>query len=248
MGQTFENASLKGSLFCTSDLTESRFDRTWLPGTVFSHCKMWGITLRRCDIGGLTIDGVRVDTLLEAELDRLDPRRVRVRIADTHDVAEVKRGMAELVKVRGAFCERMRSVPREQLAAVAGDWHWSAIQHMRHLVFGEELSTDRWMLQSDEPYSRLGLLPDWLVGKPGYEDVGTDPTEDVEAVIAAWQRVQARTQKVLDGLTEDMLRASMEGRAFIEKDIGDVFKIALAEHDIHHIRAAEGVLAEVCKA
>lgn len=173
-----------------------------------------------------------------------DPRQAQLQIGNVYDVTEVRRAVRELEDVREDVIKRLHDVPCRLLAATADGWDWSAVQHLRHLVFAEELYTNRWILQNDEPFSGLGLLPDWLEGKPGYEAVGTEPTQDLEAVVSAWQKVHARTQHVLATLTEQMLRTSTKGRDFGQGDVGRVFR-TLTSHDLHHIRAAEGVLADL---
>jgi hypothetical protein len=246
VSQTFDQTPLPKALFRANDLSSAYFDRGWLKGATFSHCNLGGVAIRRCDIAGMTIDGVRVDLLLEAELDRLDPRRVHVRIGNRYEVAQVRRAVGQLEKVREQFCQHLRAAQPAHLAARTGDWQWSALQHLRHLVFAEELYTDRWILRNDEPFSPLGLLPNWLEGKPGYQAVGTNPTQHLEAVVAAWDRVHVRTQKVLLTLTEDTLRTSTKGLDFGQGDIAGVFG-TLTGHDLYHIRAAEGVLADVSR-
>ena len=178
--------------------------------------------------------------------DKTDPRKARLQIRNAYNVAQVRRAVRELEKVRQDVVERFRAVPFRLLNATADGWDWSAIQHLRHLVTAEELYTNRWILRNNEPFSRLGLLPDWLEGKPGYEAAGTEPTENLEAVVCAWQKVHTRTQQVLATLTEEMLRTSTKGRDFGQGDIGHVFR-TLTNHDLHHIRAAEGVVAALSK-
>ena len=244
MSQTFDKTSLPEALFHANDLARARFTRGWLKGASFSSCNLTDVAIRRCDIGRMTVDGIRIDLLLEAEKDRLDGRRVRLRIADPYNVAEVRRAVGELETVREQFADRLRAVPPEHLIALTGDWQWSALEHLRHLLFAEELYTNRWILRNNEPFSRLGLLPDWLEGKREYEAVGAEPTQDLDAVLTAWQRVHQRTRQVLDTLSENVLRRSVKDLSFGQSDVAAVFG-TLTGHDLYHIRLAEWVLAEV---
>ncbi len=244
MSQTFDKTSLPEALFQDNNLAKARFRRGWLKEATFSSSNLAGVAIRRCAIGGMTIDGIRIDLLLEAEKDRRDNRRVRLRIADPYDVTEVRRAVSELGIVRQKFCDRLRSAPPEHLVALTGDWQWSALEHLRHLLFAEELYTDRWIQRNTEPFSPFGLLPDWLEGKPGYEIVGTEPIHYLDAVLAAWDRVHQRTRQVLDTLSQSVLRTSVKDLSFGQSDVAAVFG-TLTGHDLYHISLAEWVLSEV---
>ena len=77
-GSRFERADLSGSEFRAVDLRHSRFRSVDMDGVV-----MRGVELARVDITGeildLTINGVDVGPLIEAELDRRHPDRPKIR-------------------------------------------------------------------------------------------------------------------------------------------------------------------------
>src|SRR5262245_8036577 len=80
-GSTFERVDLAGSEFRSSDLTQARFR-----GVDMSRVVMRGVELVDVDIYGeivnLTINNVDVVPLINAELDRRHPDRVKMRATD----------------------------------------------------------------------------------------------------------------------------------------------------------------------
>ncbi|HET9872408.1 MAG TPA: pentapeptide repeat-containing protein [Propionibacteriaceae bacterium] len=97
----FFEADLTGSRFRRVDLTDARFEMvnlsraeirsSYLEGTTFrsvdmKNVVMRGVGLLDVDISGeirnVTINGVEVASLINAELDRRDPERVKMRPTD----------------------------------------------------------------------------------------------------------------------------------------------------------------------
>src|ERR1700722_454083 len=80
-GARFDRADLTGAQFFASDLTGAR-----LRGVDLTRVSMRGVELVDVDIDGeimnVTINGVDVGPLIEAELDRRDPDRVKMRPED----------------------------------------------------------------------------------------------------------------------------------------------------------------------
>jgi uncharacterized protein YjbI with pentapeptide repeats len=80
-GSRFERADLSGSQFWASDLASARFRDVDLSGVV-----MRGVELGNVEINGyienVTINGVDIGPLIEAELDRRYPDRAKMRPAD----------------------------------------------------------------------------------------------------------------------------------------------------------------------
>jgi len=77
---------------------------------------------------------------------------------------------------------------------LSGDW--SAIENVRHLLFAEQLHLGRFLPGKVE-WSRVGLS-----GRTGkaYADVGTEPSDDLEVVLKAWNDVHRPVRKaVKDG-------------------------------------------------
>jgi Pentapeptide repeats (8 copies) len=80
-GATFDHSDLAGARFLLADLTGARFEQADL-----SRVVMRGVELRDAeisgDVSGLSVNGVAVGPLIEAELDRRQPERVKMRPDD----------------------------------------------------------------------------------------------------------------------------------------------------------------------
>ena len=80
-GSRFERVDLGGAQLRTVDLTDARFRGVYLGGVV-----MGGVELVDVDIHGeiqnVTVNGVDIGPLVEAELDRRYPDRAKMRPAD----------------------------------------------------------------------------------------------------------------------------------------------------------------------
>jgi hypothetical protein len=135
-GHRFEREDLRGARFWLVDLRGARFQQAVLHGVV-----MRGVELADVDIDGelknVTINGVDVAPLIEAELDRRDPERTKMRPTDPAGFREawdiIERRWADTVA-------RARQLEPELLhESVEGEW--SFIQTLRHLVF----ATDAWI-------------------------------------------------------------------------------------------------------
>lgn len=102
----------------------------------FSRARMRGVLLSDADIDGaidgLRVNGVLVEPLVEAELDRLHPVRVTLRAADLGSVAAARDLWAPTIA--GA-------AGREHVQV---DGEWSLVQTLRHLIF----VTDTWFTQA----------------------------------------------------------------------------------------------------
>jgi len=244
MSETFENRDLSGAVFRGVNLQGAVFDDVNLAGVTINNANLGGLTIENSGIRGMTIFGFRVHELIEAELDRRDPERMRLRMADRHDPEIVQAVMARLDEVRGAFRETLRAADPNLLTARPEPDEWSALEIVRHLVFAEDLYLNRWIECSDVPWCSLGLLPDFLARDSDYADVGADPTDDLESVLAAWEGIHACTQAYVAGVTADQLRRDTSGLDFGQGTVGGVLQ-GLAIHDLSHIRQVEAVLEKL---
>ncbi len=241
MGETFERRDLSGAVFRDVDLHKALFEDVNLGEATIRNAYLKDLSIEDAYIGGLTINGIRVDELIEAELDRRDPERVRLRMSDSHDPEEVRAVVERLDEVRARFSEALRAADTDSLITRPSTGKWSALEHVRHLVFAEDLYLNRWILRNDEPWVRLGLLPAFLAGDPNYADVGSQPTDDLEAVLAAWEDINACVRMFLADLTAEDLRRDTSDIDFGQGTVGGVLQ-GMAQHDLHHIRRAEALI------
>ena len=241
---SFEEVNLEGVSVHNANLSGASFYDVNVSDATIRSATVANLSITDSYIRGLTIDGIRVDLLIEAELDRRDPERVRLRITDTEDPECIRAVMARLDEVRSMFYATLRAASPGVLVRRPSPQEWSALECVRHLVFAEELYVNRWILRNDEPWSRLGLLPDFLASGVGYGDVGAAPTKDLESALAAWDTIHTRTREVLRSLTPEVLRRDTSDVDFGQGKVGGVLR-GMALHDLLHVRQAEAAIAEV---
>ncbi len=244
MGERFENRDMAGTLFHNVNLYGTTFDDVNLENARIYNANLRNMTIDDANIAGLTIFGVRVDQLIEAEFDRRDPERARLRMRDIFDPDEVRCVLAHLDEVRAEFYARLRATPPDMLIAHPGPDRWSALEHVRHLVFAEDMYLDHWLLRNDQPWCKLGFLPPFLEGNPVFAGVGSEPTDDLETVLAAWDAIHAGMKAFVAGITPEILRCDTSDVDFGQRCVGGVLQ-GMAQHDLAHIRMAEAALADL---
>jgi hypothetical protein len=246
MSERFENRDMAGTLFHNVNLHKATFDDVNMEGVRIYNANLKDMTIDDANIAGLTIFGVRVDQLIEAEFDQRDPERVHLRTSDIFDTQEVRHVLAHLDELRAKFYALLRATPSDQLNAHPGPDRWSALEHARHLAFAEDMYLNRWLLRNDQPWSKLGFLPPFLEGNPTFTDVGTEPTDDLETVLAAWDAIHAGMQAFIAEITPEILKRDTSDVDFGQRCVGGVLQ-GMAQHDLTHIRMAEAALADVTK-
>ncbi|GAA4249805.1 DinB family protein [Dactylosporangium darangshiense] len=215
--------NLAGSRFLRTDLANSRFQLTQFSDVEFSGCeiantrlhimelsrvRLTGVELTDVeisgDVGNLKVNGVEVGPLVEAELDRLYPDRVKMRPADA---AGFREAWDTLERLWEETVQRARRLDPEQLHESVGG-EWSFIETLRHLV----LVTDGWIrrtvLGDPAPFDALGLP--WDDPNPS-RDLPPGLTRDREArpsletVLKLRRDRMATVREVVDGLTDESL-------------------------------------------
>ena len=203
-GSSFDRVDLSGARLRSCDLSGSRFDSVDLHGAVLR-----GVELVDVEIDGLlqnvTVNGVDVGPLVEAELDRRDPDRVLMRPTD----ADGFRTAWDVVERRwAATVERARRLDPDQLHESV-DGEWSFIETVRHLL----CVTDAWVrraVQGDPaPWHPLDLPFDDMP-----EDAGVPRDRTVrpslDEVLAVRADRMAGVRALLAGLTDEQLVADVE--------------------------------------
>jgi uncharacterized damage-inducible protein DinB len=203
-GSRFERVDLSGAEFLASDLCRARFR-----GVDFRHVVMSGVEMCDVRIDGefknLVLNGVDVAPLVEAELDRRDPDRVKMRPTDP---AGLREAWDIVERLWDDTVERARRLD-PGLLHESVDGEWSFIETLRHLAF----ATDCWIrraLQGDPaPWHPLDLPWDEMPDTPGVpRDRQVRPSLD-EALELRRDRM-ATVRTVIDGLTEESLAAHTE--------------------------------------
>jgi uncharacterized damage-inducible protein DinB len=196
---TFEEKRMRGAVFRNVDLNAARFEHVDLTGVT-----MRGVELVNAEITGeiwnLTINGVDVVPLVNAELDRRDPERAKMRPTDP---AGFREAWDIVEQLWGQTVERARGFDPELLhASVEGEW--SFIETLRHLVFATDAWIRRAIMGEPAPWSSLDLPWDQMPDTPGIpRDRDARPTLD-EVLILRRDRMGIMRQLV-DDLTDEEL-------------------------------------------
>jgi len=198
-------ADLRHSRLEEVDFSHSRFHNVY-----FRDTRIRGAWLERVEIDGyvdaVTINGVEVGPLIEAELDRRDPDRRLVRPTDADGF---RRAWEVVVRRWEAAVERARALP-DHLLHERVDREWSFVETLRHLVF----ATDAWVLRAllgePNPYHPLGLahteMPAGTPGLPAQPDV----QPSLDEVLAVRADRMATVARVLQELTDERLQEMTE--------------------------------------
>ena len=237
----FRHCDMSGSVFDDVNLGGATFYNVNLAEATIRNANLSGLKIEGAGITGMTIFGFDVGALIEAELDRRDPERLRLKVGDFYDVNGVRQVMERLEVLRAEFRLQLSSVAPSGLRARPAPEKWSPIEHVRHLVFVEQLYVDRFVLQNDAPWHPLGLLPTFMMGWKGFEGVGNDESTDLDTVLAAWAEVHEGTRTLVEGLTSERLRQEAHNLEGKTQPVGQVLQ-NLARHDLHHIRLVQETL------
>ncbi len=200
-GSKFERVDLNGSQFLTADLTDAQFRDVYLHGVV-----MRGVELVNVDISGeiknLSINGVDIEPLVTAELDRRYPDRAKMRPTDP---AGFRVAWDTIERLWGGTVERARQLPPEQLHESV-DGEWSFIETLRHLTFATDSWIRRAILGDPSPWHPLGLPWAEMPDTPGVpHDRQARPSLD--EVLDLRRDRMSTVRQVIDGLTDESLAA-----------------------------------------
>ena len=200
-GARFDRTDLSGAHFFAADLSHARFQ-----GADLTRVTMRGVELVDVDISGeimnVTVNGVDIGPLVEAELDRREPDRVKMR---PQDPAGFREAWQILERLWDETVARARRLP-PGLLHESVDGEWSFIETLRHLVF----ATDAWIRRAiggdPSPWHPLGLPWDEGPDMPGVpRDRAARPSLDV---VLELRRDRMSTMAALLGdLTEQSLDA-----------------------------------------
>ena len=210
----FTRENLSGSRFEDVHLTDARFHDVDLTNARFHLVDLTGVTIRgaalvNVDISGeienLRVNGVDVVPLVEAELNRRFPDRVRMRPADADGFREA---WDILERLWPQTVERARAMAPELLhERVEGEW--SFIETLRHLVFATDAWVTRALLGEPSPWDPLDLPHDEMPDEPGVpRDRGARPS--LEEVLALRADRMATVRRVMAGLTDEKLAGMTE--------------------------------------
>ena len=214
----------RGARFERVRLTGASFEDVYLDGARLHDVDLRGATLRMVDLRGLRardvwledvditgdvenvrINGVDIAPLVEAELDRRDPDRPKMRPTDPDGYREA---WDVVERLWAGTVERARTFAPEQLHERV-DGEWSFIETLRHLVFATDAWVCRALLGDPEPWDALDLPHDDMPDSPPVpRDRQVRPSLD--AVLALRADRMATVRRVVDDLTDEALAGTTE--------------------------------------
>jgi uncharacterized protein YjbI with pentapeptide repeats len=210
----FIDADLRGSRFERTDLSGAQLWAVDLAGAQFrgvdlSGAMMRGVELSNVSIYGeilnVTVNGVDIGPLVDAELNRRYPDRAKMRPADPA-------GFREAWDILGRLWERTvdraRRLPPELLHESV-DGEWSFIETLRHLVFATDAWIRRAILGDPSPWAPLGLPWDEMPDTPGVPR-DRDARPSLDAVLELRRDRMSTVRQVIENLTGASLDAHTE--------------------------------------
>lgn len=210
----FINADLRGSRFEHADLSSAEFRDVDLSGARFAGIDFSGAVLRGVELANVsiygellnvTVNGVDIAPLVDAELNRRYPDRAKMRPADP---ARFREAWDILERLWGQTVERARRLPPELLHESV-DGEWSFIETLRHLAFATDAWIRRAILGDPAPWDPLDLPWDEMPDTPGVpRDRDVRPTLDV--VLELRRDRMATVRRVIEDLTGASLHAHTE--------------------------------------
>src|SRR5690606_27928247 len=228
-------ADLSGADLRQVDLSGASFREARLNGV-----RMRGVELAGADIdgyiAGLRINGVEVEALVEAELDRRYPERTLLR---DRTVAGLRAAQAAYERMWEATYERVAAMPPGTVD-VSVDEEWSFAQTLRHLVF----CSDGWLRWGAE-----GRREDvfWPAGMPhtpftaeAARTIGTDPdaTPSYEELLEVRRGRVREVRDFLAALTPEEAGRAAEPPPWMDQSepfvVGQCVWVVLSEEWEHH--------------
>jgi hypothetical protein len=198
-GSRFERTNLSGAQLRSVDLRDAEIRGAYMGGVV-----MRGVELVNAEIYGeivnVTVNGVDIAPLVEAELNRRYPDRAKMRPADAAGFAQA---WDILERLWGQTVERARRFPPDLLHESV-DGEWSFIETLRHLAF----ATDSWIrraIQGDpSPWDPLDLPWDEMPDTPGVPR-DRDVRPSLDTVLELRRDRMSTVRQVIEGLTDASL-------------------------------------------
>jgi DinB superfamily len=183
-----ENEDLRGTRYVDCQLDGAEFRETTLIGARFIGSVLIDVEIDAL-VRNLTVNGVDVVPLVEAELDRRHPERVALRPTD---VAGVLAALDVVDDFWEPTLERLRGLPEEVGYTRVND-EWSTVETLRHLVSVYDGWFGRAVLGEADPYHPLGLTASFL--DPADYGIDPDARPSLDEVLEARR---ARQQQVRD--------------------------------------------------
>lgn len=198
-GSRFQRVKLIGAEFRSVDLTGARFR-----GVLLKDASLHGVELCNVDINAelinVTVNGVDIGPLVDAELNRRYPDRAKMRPTDP---AGFREAWDAVERLWDGTVRRARTFDPLQLhESVAGEWSFT--ETLRHLAFATECWVYRGILGDPAPWHALSLPWDGMPDTPGVpRDRAVRPSLD--EVLELRRDRMATVREMVDDLTDEFL-------------------------------------------
>jgi uncharacterized damage-inducible protein DinB len=203
-GSRFEFVDLSGAELHAVDLAGARFRGVDLSGVV-----MRGVELVNTDIHGeimnVTINGVDIGPLIDAELNRRYPDRAKMH---PQDPAGFREAWDLLGRLWDQTTERARRLP-PGLRHESVDGEWSFIETLRHLVFATDAWIRRAILGDPSPWDPLDLPWDEMPDTPGVPR-DRDARPSLDEMLELRHDRMSTVRQVIENLTDTSLDGHTE--------------------------------------
>ena len=194
----FHQVRLNDAEFNDVDMTGAQFREVFFKDVVMRGVALQNVRIEG-ELEGVTVNGVDVGPLVQAELERREPDLAKMRPTDPDGFREA---WDLLERLWAGAVERARALPEAALhESVEGEW--SFVETVRHLSFATECWLLRAILGDPRPWAPLSLPWDQMPDTEGVpRDRAARPSLD-EALALRLDRQAAvrRYLEVLDDAT-----------------------------------------------
>ena len=236
-GKRFDFADLTGAEFRKVYLTDAQFRSVDLTGVVMRDVELANVDITG-DLHNVTINGVDIAPLVEAELDRRHPGRAKMRPSDP---AGFREAWDVIERLWTGTVTRARGLDPDLLHESV-DGEWSFIETLRHLVFATDAWVRRGILGDPSPWDPLDLPWDEMPDTPGIPR-DRDARPSLDDVLELRRDRMATVRQFIDALTDESLAADtkpVEGPGWPESrsyPVRDCLLVVLNEEWQHRLYA-----------
>lgn len=234
----FDDVNLSAARFTNVSLAAAQLENISLSGASIRNASLANVDIRDTDIRGLRIHGFAIDKLIEAEQDRQDPVRLELRVTDPHEPEKLVKALRRLSVRRAEVLARLAAVSPAALAARPARGRWSALEHLRHLLFADEMYLKRWIRAEHSGLHPFGLVPAFLESDDRFANVGSRQPRGLDELLAIWTPVEEELLDLATGLDRAELEADLPQRDFGTSTLGELLA-GMIMHQWLHLRLAQ---------
>lgn len=232
-GKHFDWVEFGGARLTSCSLSDTYIDNTDLHRVTMKGVELLDVTIEG-DVERVFVNGVDIAPLVEAELDRREPLRAKMRPDDPDGYREAWDVLDGLWQ---GTVQRARALPPEALHESV-DGEWSFVETLRHLAFASDSWVGRAILGDPSPWHPLDLPWDQMPDTPGVpRDREARPSLD--EALKVRERSRQLVARYLADLTPEQLAADttpVEGPGWPEArsyPVAQCLRIVLNEEWCH---------------